>query len=1529
MSLRRKIPTDMAGVKKSRSSLMGKVTAASVKIKGIKYEDSSEIIHINSTEVKRILASLEKTAAGFEQSLEEALEFVPVGEGEEAFYDDEETVKTQFEEALNEVRDQASFLIELRKIWVKLSHLSTDVTSLETNLENGENCTEFKRDMETTVTSLRDQCDDLSLSSHHPVPEELEACTKKLGTLRLQASASISTSILSSTLGVLPAKPAKIGGKLPPISLPTFNGDIMNWSNFWMKFSDLVDKKEELSTTTKLTYLKQAIQDPAAQVMLNSPTEGPSTYKNLVKSLHQRYERTKKIHRDLVAKMDTLPEAKNTSSDLRKLVDDTTAFMASIKQTGHYTLETFVTSMIYSRLPYKVKLDWDDHHAEERVVAPYTKLLEFVSNRAYSLADNLPTSTKTEPSTRKHEKPAERQQQTRRANVHVATAPSPWRSDCPLCPSEKHALYQCQKWLNMTYQQRMEQAKARKLCHLCLTPGHTIETCKSKYKCFECKLQHSITLHPPQSPLVAVVSPDIEAATMMTAQVLLTGPSGSSIKARAMIDPGAAINLITSKAAQELNLPLTKANLRFSGVSGAPCKPARHCTEMNISNLEGTKTLQLKAAVVPIVTELIPAQEMAPIDDLPHLSGLELADPTFHIPGKIDILLGAKVFVDILTKQMVKGLDGEPAAMETIFGWAIGGAARSLEKYNTPIPVGAALQKPEDQIRTDHFKQYWTTEQPEESIRSISSIEQEVQKLQLPASTSEFYLELLADPQDKIILSSLMTADLPQLQQKSCNCSNSALLPLPQKKNTSDLPRLQKKGYACTKSAMAPRSQQQKTATLISRQQKNTSAVPRLSRQNTASAMPLLFQQKSHDDSTPTPKFDYVVIKLKKYHIYLCSQKQNSKIRQTRRFISSGNHCHDPEENCPPDYTTLLLYQPQQLPEALLMAGEMLLQAPKDQQDKTKTGSNQNAALLPSAAESLIDRQQQQTILSEESDCQPSGENYNQDDLPPLALCQKKRNENCEEVIFSLQPATHSVPLVIYDHQQPTDQSTTSSTTSSTKAATHSVPLVIYDHQQPTDPSTTSSTTSSTTAATYSVSPMTPNHQNPENSSTTYSTKTENKTAEPCLLLQDKSYLIRSTRISINVKRRLSSTSSRIEPYTQNLNYNQTFLAGSLPAYHRDSAWIMLYLRTLSPYGSTIFCTTDFNLMLLSYRCLSTYSSYSWKMQHNLQNLQTAKESNFFSHQRASTNCCSTDPEVHSQFLQCPSTEMPPETCCSWPDCKPKSDPTPEATILYYNQEEASSGRWRPVSTKDILAHCSSRSKLLLCVSPTLFEFYLAVFDGLHPDVPSSQKRLHPDVPSSQQRPHPDLPSSHRRLPQSSTAAHQDCHSHLYSPKFYLSTDYYYSEFDFDKNSTLQKAAAQQSTELLRLMSLPRGQDARSSCSPNSTKKDTTVASILRPPSALAARQPTSATVPTLDYIPVKKPVTKLAFLHQKENLMAPPGALPPGACSGPNDKNLKIYVFELRRKKKAARQPTVILCDQITTRGRIARSSCLPSKTY
>ena len=192
MSLRRKTPTDMAGVKKSRSCSMRKVTAAAAKIKAVKHDDPEEIRQIAPKEMERILASLDKTEAGFEKSFKEALDFAPTGEEEDTFYEEEEAAKDLFDEAINEVKDQAKFLIDLRKAWASVAYLSRDVKALETNLDNGENCTTFHPHLEKTIERLREQCDELTLSDHHSVKEELENCSLRLGTLRLQAAAAIS-----------------------------------------------------------------------------------------------------------------------------------------------------------------------------------------------------------------------------------------------------------------------------------------------------------------------------------------------------------------------------------------------------------------------------------------------------------------------------------------------------------------------------------------------------------------------------------------------------------------------------------------------------------------------------------------------------------------------------------------------------------------------------------------------------------------------------------------------------------------------------------------------------------------------------------------------------------------------------------------------------------------------------------------------------------------------------------------------------------------------------------------------------------------------------------------------------------------------------------------------------------------------------------------------------------------------------------------------------------------------------------------
>ena len=86
----------------------------------------------------------------------------------------------------------------------------------------------------------------------------------------------------------------------------------------------------------------------------------------------------------------------------------------------------------------------------------------------------------------------------------------------------------------------------------------------------------------------------------------------------------------------------------------------------------GTETIS--AAVVDKVTCDLPLQGAEGVQQLPHIKDLPLADPTFHQPEKIDLLLGEDILHRILLPDVRVGTtDHTPVAWKTVFGWAIRG----------------------------------------------------------------------------------------------------------------------------------------------------------------------------------------------------------------------------------------------------------------------------------------------------------------------------------------------------------------------------------------------------------------------------------------------------------------------------------------------------------------------------------------------------------------------------------------------------------------------------------------------------------------------------------------------------------------------------------------------------------------------------------------------------------------------------------------------------------------------------------------
>ena len=73
-----------------------------------------------------------------------------------------------------------------------------------------------------------------------------------------------------------------------------------------------------------------------------------------------------------------------------------------------------------------------------------------------------------------------------------------------------------------------------------------------------------------------------------------------------------------------------------------------------------------------------------------YVNHLQLADPTFNVPGKIDILLGADVLEEVMLDNRIK--DNGVVIRESLFGWIVPGPVQKSESENSfPILANTSL----------------------------------------------------------------------------------------------------------------------------------------------------------------------------------------------------------------------------------------------------------------------------------------------------------------------------------------------------------------------------------------------------------------------------------------------------------------------------------------------------------------------------------------------------------------------------------------------------------------------------------------------------------------------------------------------------------------------------------------------------------------------------------------------------------------------------------------------------------------------
>ena len=682
----------MLGVKRSRSALTGAVTRAWDKLKAFPYSNPEEVQLLKQSEIKNLLKTLSKTAAGFETSQEEAQNFAPDDETEEErFQQEEDEAAENFFHSLQSAQTLGETLLAYKSIFLGIRTFRTDIDALQQSLTE-------RPDMDYSLSliklqelysSLRNQWTSADLTSEHPIKGELDACVKALTDVSATVNlAKTRAAGPPSSISISSAAPSHHHSNLPKIKVPTFEGDLMRWSTFWATFKSTVHDRIELSNTQKLNYLRQAITAPSLQILMNSPLESSDTYSIIIQELQDRYQKTREIHRTLVKTLTSISHPKHTRKDLRLHYDVIKSTISNLQATGQYDIESVLSSMLYATLPGKLQLLWDQATKREKKVPPVAELLKFVKEHAETLpaCDQSPAE-KTPESTTQHSQPKNISSDHR--SVHVAApAITSLPRECILCSPDRHPIYFCPKWANYSREQRLTHIRNHQLCSNCLAGGHDVDHCKSTYKCKHCGQKHHASIHLDATPVhhSSSSSHQVPDALMATAQLIISGPTGKEYQARALLDSGAGLSLISSKVAKMLDLPLHSTTLQLSVAEGEKAKPLHHTTSINISPLNNrAMKLPCHPAVSTVVTAALPHRPVKPVN-LPHLMGLHLADTTYHLPGEIDLLLGADMAPLIMTPQPLRcGKKTEPIAQSTQFGWVLSGPITSLHSTTREV----------------------------------------------------------------------------------------------------------------------------------------------------------------------------------------------------------------------------------------------------------------------------------------------------------------------------------------------------------------------------------------------------------------------------------------------------------------------------------------------------------------------------------------------------------------------------------------------------------------------------------------------------------------------------------------------------------------------------------------------------------------------------------------------------------------------------------------------------------------------------
>lgn len=529
--------------------------------------------------------------------------------------------------------------------------------------------------------------------------------------------------------------------KLAALKIPKFTGSYAEWATFCDIFTALVHNNDTLTEIQKFFYLRSSLGGEAEKSLRCLETSAEN-YKTAWQTLISRYNNKKVLIQNHTRALYNLAAVTSeTAIPLRQLIDGVNGHINALQMLGQQPKAwgSLLIHLITTKLDKGSLREWETV-SQKNEISSVENLLEFLQNR-FLVLEAIESSNGSNAQSVINTVP---KKWPNRASVHVSTN----EIKCFNC-SGGHTIYRCPSFLALSINDRVKKINDLKLCKICLRSHPNIK-CQSR-RCAKCSRSHNSLLHyikasnsenntaaestttsnsrlSDQSNASASQTTSLnvhaarietsESVLLATAVVKVYNTDKNSITCRVLLDTGSQNNFMTEEVCQLLKLQRTPISCSITGI-GQSSQKSSYAVNATLESLVSDYKSTFEFLVLPKLTSRIPLTRVdTSCIKIP--KNITLADPQYYKPQKIDIILGATVFFELLGNGRFQPIEKGVFFQETHFGYIISGqVSNTTNRFNGSIMSFVANSSQDDMLRLEEkISKFWRSEEilPEESF---------------------------------------------------------------------------------------------------------------------------------------------------------------------------------------------------------------------------------------------------------------------------------------------------------------------------------------------------------------------------------------------------------------------------------------------------------------------------------------------------------------------------------------------------------------------------------------------------------------------------------------------------------------------------------------------------------------------------------------------------------------------------------------------------------------------------------------------